>query len=105
MEPTAQSAAPVYSVADFLRQTGEQDHPGDIFELESKRMLEIHVNGRMWIKLGSAVAYRGDLKFMREGMAEGGLGKMLKRAVTGEVSPLARVEGRGRLYCADTAKH
>jgi hypothetical protein len=30
-------------------------------------MLEVHVNGRTWAKLGSMIAYRGDLKFVREG--------------------------------------
>jgi len=88
-----------------VEQTGEKDQPGDVFELESDRMLEIHVNGRVWTKLGAAIAYRGDLKFIREGMMEGGLGKMLKRAVTGEVTPLAKVEGQGRLYVADEGKH
>ena len=96
---------PSYSVADFLQHTGEKDMPGDVFELESSRMLEIHVNGRVWTKLGAAVAYRGDLKFVREGMMEGGVGKMFKRMVTGEVSPLSKVEGQGRLYCADGGKH
>jgi len=96
---------PSYSLADFLQKTGEKDHPGDVFELESHRMLEIHVNGRVWTKLGAAIAYRGDLKFIREGMLEGGVMKALKRAVTGEATPLSKVEGRGRLYVADSGKH
>ena len=96
---------PSYSLSDFLRHTGEKDQPGDVFELESNRMLEIHVRGRVWTKLGAAIAYRGDLKFVREGLTEGGLGKMFKRMVTGEVTPLAKVEGQGRLYVADTGKH
>jgi uncharacterized protein (AIM24 family) len=97
--------APSYTIARFVETTGEKDMPGDVFELESSRMLEIHVNGRVWTKLGAAVAYRGDLRFVREGMMEGGVGKMFKRMVTGEVSPLSKVEGRGRLYCADAGKH
>jgi Uncharacterized conserved protein len=96
---------PSYSLADFIEKTGEKDQPGDVFELESHRMLEIHVNGRAWTKLGAAIAYRGDLKFIREGMLEGGVMKAFKRAVTGEVTPLAKVEGRGRLYVADSGKH
>lgn len=102
---TASAQVPTYSLAEFLSTTGERDQPGDVFELESSRMLEIHVTGRVWTKLGAAIAYRGDLKFIREGMMEGGVGKMLKRMVTGEVSPLTKVEGRGRLYCADAGKH
>lgn len=96
---------PSYTLADFLEHTGEKDQPGDVFELESSRMLEIHVDGRVWTKLGAAVAYRGALKFIREGMMEGGLGKMLRRMVTNETAPLAKVEGQGRLYCADAGKH
>lgn len=96
---------PSYSIADFIRETGEKDQPGDVFELESRRMLEIHVNGRVWTKLGAAIAYRGNLKFIREGMLEGGVMKAFKRAVTGEVSPLSKVEGAGRLYVADSGKH
>lgn len=96
---------PSYTLADFLQHTGEKDHPGDVFELESNRMLEIHVDGRVWTKLGAAVAYRGTLKFVREGMMEGGLGKMLKKMVSGEAAPLTKVEGQGRLYCADAGKH
>lgn len=95
---------PIYTIADFLAETGERDQPGDVFELESHKMLEIHVKGRVWTKLGAMIAYRGDLKFVREGMMEGGLGKMLKRALTSEVSPLAMVEGQGRVYVADDGK-
>lgn len=96
---------PSYTLSDFIQQTGEADQPGDVFELESDRMLEIHVNGRVWTKLGAAVAYRGNVKFVREGMLEGGVGKMLKRMVTSEMTPLAKAEGQGRLYCADGGKH
>ncbi|MBW3625009.1 MAG: hypothetical protein KY468_16550, partial [Armatimonadetes bacterium] len=81
---------PSSTLEDFLQQTGEADRPGDVFELESDRMLEIHVNGRVWTKLGAAVAYRGDVRFNREGMMEGGVGKMLKRMVTNEMTPLAK---------------
>ncbi|GAB4461504.1 MAG: AIM24 family protein [Armatimonadaceae bacterium] len=95
---------PSYTLADFLAKTGEKDQPGSVFELESSKMLEIHVNGTMWTKLGAAVAYRGDLRFQREGMLEGGLMKAIKRAATGEMTPLARAEGRGVLYVADSAK-
>ncbi|RYG39082.1 AIM24 family protein [bacterium] len=95
---------PSHTIESFIAETGERDQPGDVFELESAKMLEIHVNGRAWTKLGAMVAYRGNLKFIREGMLEGGLGKMLKRAVSGEVSPLAKVEGQGRVYVADAGK-
>ena len=95
---------PSYSIADFVARTGERDNPGIVFELESPKMLEIHVSGRVWTKLGAAIAYRGDIKFIREGMLEGGVMKALMRAATGEMSPLAKAEGKGILYVADSGK-
>lgn len=103
-QPPRSDDTPSFSLVDFLNDTGERDHPGSVFELESPKMLEAHVNGRLWTKLGAMIAYRGNLKFIREGMLEGGIGKMLKRAVTGEVSPLSKVEGNGRVYLADEGK-
>ena len=96
---------PAYSLQQFLRETGERDRPGDVFELESKAMLEVHVNGRTWAKLGSMVAYRGDLKFVREGAFEGGLGKLVTKMVSGEQAPLVKIEGRGLAYLADQKKN
>jgi uncharacterized protein (AIM24 family) len=50
------------------------------------------------------VAYIGDIKFTREGVLEHGLGKFLKKAVTGEGAKLTKAEGSGKLYLADTGK-
>lgn len=93
-----------YSLRDFVAQTAERDQPGDVFELESSKMLEVKVNGRIWSKLGAMVAYKGNLTFKREGTLEGGLMKALKRAVSQEMSPLAKIEGRGVAYLADQGK-
>lgn len=95
---------PSYSLADFIARTGERDNPGNVFELESPKMLEIHVSGRVWTKLGAAIAYRGNIKFVREGMLEGGVMKALMRAATGEMTPLSKAEGTGLLYVADSGK-
>lgn len=93
-----------HSIEDFVAQTAERDNPGNVFELESTRMLEAHVTGRTWSKLGSMVAYRGNLLFKREGMLEGGVGKALMKMVSGEMSPLVKIEGTGIVYLADEAK-
>ncbi|KQQ99357.1 AIM24 family protein [Deinococcus sp. Leaf326] len=93
-----------YSLRDFLSKTAERDNPGDVFELESSKMLEVKVNGRVWSKLGAMIAYKGNLSFKREGTLEGGLMKALKRAVSQEMSPLAKIEGRGVAYLADQGK-
>ena len=93
-----------YSLSQFLSKTAEADRPGDAFELESERMLEVKVRGRVWSKLGAMVAYSGNLSFKREGMLEGGIMKALVRAVSSEMEPLAKIEGTGVAYLADQAK-
>ena len=109
--PAAQAPAPraggepTHSIQEFLSSTAERDNPGDVFELESRSMLEVHVDGRVWSKLGAMVAYRGNLKFVREGAFEHGLGRFVKKMVTGEAAPLVKIEGRGVCYLADQRKH
>lgn len=51
------------------------------------------------------VAYRGNIKFEREGAFEGGLGKFIKKAVTGEATILTAATGEGKLYVADHHKY
>ncbi len=93
-----------YSIAEFVSSTAEKDHGEGLFELESERMLEINVNGRVWTKMGSMVAYRGDIRFTRERMLEHGLGRFLKKSFTGEGVRLTKAEGNGALYLADKGK-
>ncbi len=93
-----------YSVSDFVEATRQKDRGEGFFELESARMLEVNLDGRVWTKAGSMIAYRGDIKFIREGILEHGLGKFLKKAATGEGVRLTTAEGRGRLYLADGGK-
>ncbi len=92
------------SLNDFLRDTAERDNPGDVFELENSRMLEVKVRSRIWSKLGAMVAYKGNLTFRREGLLEGGVMKAVIRAVSSEMGPLARIEGQGVCYLADQGK-
>jgi uncharacterized protein (AIM24 family) len=93
-----------YTLAEFVSQNRQQDRGQGVFELESSRMLEVNLNGRMWTKMGSMVAYLGNIKFTREGMMEHGVGTFLKKAVSGEGARLTKAEGAGRLYLADTGK-
>ena len=67
-------------------------------------MLEVNLAGQVWTKMGSMIAYRGDVKFIREGILEHGVGKLLKRAVSGEGTRLTKAEGNGRIYLADEGK-
>ncbi len=93
-----------YTIGDFVSQTVQKDRGEGLFELENDRTLEINLNGMVWAKLGSMVAYRGAVRFEREGMLDHGLGTLLKKAVTGEGAHLMRAVGNGKLYLADEGK-
>lgn len=93
-----------YSMDEFVNQTKQQDKGEGLFELETPRMLEINLNGQIWAKAGAMVSYRGNIKFEREGILEHGLGKMFKKALTGEGTALMKANGNGKLYVADQGK-
>lgn len=93
-----------YSLSEFIESTKQQDRGEGLFELESPRMLEVNLDGMIWIKTGGMVAYRGEIKYEREGLLEKGFGKLLKKAVTGEGARLTKATGRGVMYLADEAK-
>lgn len=93
-----------YSVEEFIQKTRQQDRGQGLFEMESQRMLELNLNGSIWTKMGSMVAYRGSVKFTREGIMEQGLGNLLKKAVSGEGARLTKAEGQGQVYLADSGK-
>ncbi len=93
-----------YSVNDFVNTTAQQDRGEGFFELESERLLEVNLDGMVWTKMGAMVAYCGAIKFTREGILEHGIGKLLKKAVSGEGTRLTKAEGNGRLYLADMGK-
>ncbi|WP_442594367.1 AIM24 family protein [Neobacillus sp. D3-1R] len=93
-----------YSLNEFVQQTKQQDKGEGLFELETPRMLEINLNGQVWAKAGAMVSYRGNIKFEREGVLEHGLGKMFKKALTGEGTSLMKANGTGKLYLADQGK-
>lgn len=93
-----------YSIADFVHRTAQDSAANNPFELENDYLLEINLNGRVWAKAGSMIAYTGNVRFTREGMLEHGVGKALKKMVSGEGTTLMKVEGQGRVYLADKGK-
>jgi uncharacterized protein (AIM24 family) len=93
-----------YSLEEFVQQTSQKDQKQGLFELESSAMLEVNLRGKVWTKTGTMVAYQGGITFEREGVFEAGVGKALKRAFSGEGTPLTKVEGIGRVYLADAKK-
>ena len=93
-----------YSLAEFVNESKQEDKGQGLFELETERMLEINLNGMIWTKTGSMVAYLGQIKFEREGVFEHGLGNFFKKAFTGEGARLTKATGAGKLYLADSGK-
>ena len=74
----------------------------DGFGLQNSKMLKVSLaGGDVMARQGSMVAYQGQVGF--DYQSAGGLGKMLKKAVTGEGVDLMRVSGNGDVFFADLA--
>ncbi len=95
---------PSHTLEEFIRTTSQQDKGHGLFELETDRLLEVNLNGRVNTKMGSMVAYQGNIKFTREGSLDQGLGNLLKKAVSGEGMSITYADGQGKLYLADAGK-
>src|SRR3954447_6318767 len=75
----------------------------DAFALQNSKLLKVRLDaGTIQAKLGSMVAYQGEVSFEHAG--SGGVGRMLKKAVTGEGQDLMRMSGSGEVFLADTAQ-
>jgi uncharacterized protein (AIM24 family) len=73
------------------------------FTLQNSKLLKVSLTGHtIQAKLGSMVAYQGDVTFEHAG--SGGMARMLKKAVTGEGASLMKVSGTGEVFLADTAQ-
>src|SRR3990170_1503320 len=86
------------SLGEF-QETSSQD----AFALQNSKLLKVRLEAvTIQAKLGSMVAYQGDVTFEHSG--SGGLGRMIKKAVTGEGTQLMKVTGRGEVFLADQAQ-
>ncbi|HET6551146.1 MAG TPA: AIM24 family protein [Solirubrobacter sp.] len=75
----------------------------EAFALQNSKLLKVRLEAvTIQAKLGSMVAYQGDVTFEHAG--SGGLSRMLKKAVTGEGSQLMKVTGSGEVFLADQAQ-
>ena len=67
----------------------------DAFALQNSKLLKVRLDQvTIQAKLGSMVAYQGDVTFEHAG--SGGLGRMLKKAVTGEGTAADEGDRAGR---------
>jgi len=75
----------------------------EAFALQNSKLLKVRLDAvTIQAKLGSMVAYQGDVTFEHAG--SGGLGRMLKKAVTGEGVQLMKISGSGKVFLADLAQ-
>lgn len=70
--------------------------------LQNPYCVRYAVDGEVQARQGAMVAYRGNLQLETKSQ---GMGKLLKRAVTGEGVALMTVRGRGEVWFADEAQH
>lgn len=85
----------------FSQEYLEATTPGG-FGLQNSKMLKVSLTGgAVMARQGSMVAYQGDVAF--DYQSAGGIGKMLKKAVTGEGVDLMRCTGTGDVFFADFA--
>jgi uncharacterized protein (AIM24 family) len=90
------------SVESSLKEFKETEG-GESFTLQHSKCLKVELSGEeIQAKLGSMVAYQGDVKFEHAG--SGGLARMAKKAVTGEGATLMKMSGTGEVFLADLAQ-
>jgi uncharacterized protein (AIM24 family) len=83
------------ALAQFAETEGTQS-----FQLQNSKLLKVELAGiEIQAKLGAMVAYQGDVQFEHAG--SGGLGRMLKKAVTNEGTQLMKIRGSGEVFLAD----
>jgi uncharacterized protein (AIM24 family) len=83
-------------------QANQETTSAERFALQNQRMLKVTLGEPVLAAKGAMVAYQGDVEFHHK--SAGSLGKMLKRVVTSEDTPLMTVAGQGEVFFADLAK-
>jgi uncharacterized protein (AIM24 family) len=76
---------------------------GQAFTKQNSKLLKVELNQiTIQAKLGSMVAYQGDVRFEHAG--SGGVSKFIKKAVTGEGTQLMKISGAGEVFLAHQAQ-
>jgi uncharacterized protein (AIM24 family) len=90
------------SVEQSLAQFSETES-AESFSLQNSKLLKVELSDvTIQAKLGSMVAYQGEVKFEHAG--SGGISRMIKKAVTDEGAQLMKVSGAGEVFLADMAQ-
>jgi uncharacterized protein (AIM24 family) len=84
-------------------QEFRETESGQAFSLQNERLLKVELaDVTIQAKLGSMVAYQGEVKFERA--AVGGMARLVKKVATGEGAKLMKVSGTGEVFLADHAQ-
>ena len=79
----------------------EEVETGEAFTLQNSKLLKVELSETSVLaKNGSMVAYQGQVNFEHKG---GGLGRLLKKAATGEQLRLMQATGTGEVFLANQA--
>src|ERR687898_2468475 len=74
---------------------------GEAFTIQNPRLLKVELSATsVMARNGAMVAYQGDVHFEHKG---GGLGRLLKKAATGEQLRLMQATGSGEVFLANQA--
>ena len=75
----------------------------EAFALQNSKLLKISLTQvTIQAKLGSMVAYQGEVSFEHAG--SGGMSRLVKKAMTGEGQSLMKISGSGEVFLADQAQ-
>jgi len=86
------------TLGEFQETKSEQP-----FALQNSKLLKVSLDQvTIQARAGSMVAYQGDVAFEHAG--SGGLSRMVKKAMTGEGTPLMKMSGTGEVFLAHTAQ-
>ena len=77
----------------------KETETGETFSLQNPRLLKVELaDVTIQAKLGTMVAYQGEVKFERAGT--GGMARLMKKVATGEGVDLMKVSGTGEVFLA-----
>ncbi|WP_101525300.1 AIM24 family protein [Nocardioides houyundeii] len=88
--------------SELFDQVNEERATAERFSLHHRKTLRAVLGEPVLAAKGAMVAYQGQVSF--EHKSAGSLGKMMRRLVTSEDTPLMTVAGQGEVFFADAAK-
>ncbi|WP_110180470.1 AIM24 family protein [Nocardioides solisilvae] len=89
--------------SELFSRVHEEVSTPEALALQNGYLLKATLGPPVVATKGSMVAYQGDVAF--EHKSAGSLGKLIKRAVTSEDTPLMTVTGRGEVFLADRGRN